>query len=406
MKVSLRAMDHVSSSAYQRPAFARSEPVERTTSPRVAALLADPRSAPAFWAAAERDGTPLVEPDPLGDPKKRAVTFLWRDHLVDGWFARFVLLHANKFTDYDDPASCALDRVPGTDVWHATFRLPSDWRCGYRLGPLPAPPELAGRSRRDELMRYSEPDPLARNVMVGRQSGTVTSVAELDDAPEQRWVDADPDPGRCHELAVPGPHPVWLHRSARKAAGVLVLLDGHTWAAEHPIRPVLDAAEATAALPPLDVLLVGTSPAGRLADLGCNPALPDHLADVVLPSAAMRYGRDRTIVAGQSFGGLAAVHTGLSRPDVFGAVLAQSGSFWFRAGEWLRDLPGAEPVRVALQVGTQEWGMGPVTRDTRSALAERGHEVTLREYCAGHDKVSWRGGLVDGLTELAYVTPK
>ena len=37
----------------------------------------------------------------------------------------------------------------------------------------------------------------------------------------------------------------------------------------------------------------------------------------------------RTVVAGSSFGGIAAMYAGLRHPEVFGNVLCQSGSFWW-----------------------------------------------------------------------------
>ena len=38
---------------------------------------------------------------------------------------------------------------------------------------------------------------------------------------------------------------------------------------------------------------------------------------------------DRTVVAGQSYGGLAAMYAGLHWPARFGRILSQSGSFWW-----------------------------------------------------------------------------
>jgi hypothetical protein len=70
----------------------------------------------------------------------------------------------------------------------------------------------------------------------------------------------------------------------------------------------------------------------------------------------------RTAIAGKSYGGLASVFAGLRRPDVFGTVIAQSGSFWWapegEEPEWLHRqvdaLPKELPVRFCLDVGLQE----------------------------------------------------
>ena len=54
----------------------------------------------------------------------------------------------------------------------------------------------------------------------------------------------------------------------------------------------------------------------------------------------MRSADEPVTVGGMSYGGLAASFAALRHPDVFGAVLSQSGSYWWRPGgsaawEWL-----------------------------------------------------------------------
>ncbi|MEU4806145.1 enterochelin esterase [Actinosynnema sp. NPDC023587] len=386
-------------SAGRRPDFPRAEPVTAVPSRLVAGLRPGPTGR--FWRRVAESGTPLVEPDPLGDPDHRAVTFLWRDRPVAGRPARAVVLHANKFTDYDDLAATSLTRLPGTDVWHATFRLRADWRCSYLLGPLTEPPAVSGRRHRDELLRHAGPDPFNRTPLRGRHSGRTFSVAELDAAPGQFWVDADAPPPR----ELPGDRPVWVHGPVGGGEPVLVLLDGDVWAREHPIAPTLEALAESGRLPRLTTVLVGPSASGRTADLTCHPDYPDRLV-AVLDELGLPPDPERTTVAGQSFGGLAAVHAALCRPDRFGTAVAQSGSFWWPGDDsgtgWLSHCPEPDrAVRVVLQVGDQEWGMPPIVARVRDALTERGHRVSTAEYHGGHDQAWWRGALIAALLDLA-----
>ncbi|MEV0630433.1 alpha/beta hydrolase-fold protein [Nonomuraea wenchangensis] len=82
------------------------------------------------------------------------------------------------------------------------------------------------------------------------------------------------------------------------------------------------------------------------------------------------------MIAGQSFGGLAAVHAAHRRPDRFAAALSQSGSFWWPNGpepEWLTgELSRDAPPRVHLQVGTLEWALRGPTARLRERLGEAG----------------------------------
>jgi enterochelin esterase family protein len=119
-----------------------------------------------------------------------------------------------------------------------------------------------------------------------------------------------------------------------------------------------------------------------------------------------------------SYGGLAAAWCGLRRPDVFGNVLSQSGSYWWRpkgAGEWQWLTAQFEasprlPLRVYMDVGLLEDMRRPsdptfptmveANRALRDVLVSKGYDVAYAELNAGHDYVSWRGTVADGLRFL------
>ncbi|OKI04790.1 hypothetical protein A6A06_08675 [Streptomyces sp. CB02923] len=117
------------------PRTSRPAPADIVDSPRIVALaasVAGGRDAAVreFWAEAEAQGTPLVEPIPW-DPEHRAVTFLWRGTEQ----TRRVLLLVNRLVDRTHLAGSLMRRIHGTDVWHLTYRLPSDHRGSYVIAP-------------------------------------------------------------------------------------------------------------------------------------------------------------------------------------------------------------------------------------------------------------------------------
>jgi enterochelin esterase family protein len=73
---------------------------------------------------------------------------------------------------------------------------------------------------------------------------------------------------------------------------------------------------------------------------------------------------DRTVVAGQSFGGLSSLYAGLNWPQRFGCVLSQSGSYWWphRGGQQdgllIEQLKAGEisarGLRIVLEAGRNE----------------------------------------------------
>lgn len=91
------------------------------------------------WARVETTGTPLVERLP-GDPNHRLVTFLWRSrHNCDVSVLCAMAGHSRD--------AGRLHRLPGTDIWHRSFRVRSDVRTIYYFTDAP-PPKGNPRSRR------------------------------------------------------------------------------------------------------------------------------------------------------------------------------------------------------------------------------------------------------------------
>jgi enterochelin esterase-like enzyme len=108
---------------------------------------------------------------------------------------------------------------------------------------------------------------------------------------------------------------------------------------------------------------------------------------------------------------------------VIGNVLSQSGNFAWAPdrlvgpnldatteGGWLiTEYIGRprEPVRFYLDAGVFEadrFATGGAilesTRHFRDVLRAKGYTVTFRQFTGGHDYLSWRGTLADGLIEL------
>ncbi|SHL44353.1 enterochelin esterase [Pseudonocardia thermophila] len=411
------------------PQRRRDRPPERLD-PRAACPLLAEAGGPAFWQRIARVGTPLVDPIP-GDDTHRAVTFLVRS--AD---ATEVLLFVNKLADATAYERSRMERLPGTDVWALTYRLGRDWRGSYTVAVLV--PGAAPRVQRADAeliemrreratavadpadrpslhrwftaMLHAGPDPLARE-----QLDETTSVASLPDAPPPAWPQPLPagPAGVVHRGVLAG-REVWLHDPAgidpAVPLPVLVLLDGQHWAG---LPAILDALFATGRVPPLRTIGVSSGDfVTRTRELSCDDAFVAWLAGDLLgwacEHARLTVDPARTIVAGQSLGGLTALYAAHTAPHRFGCALSQSGSFWWPnpAGgadaEWLTDVVpfGPRTHGVHLEVGTDEWVLLGPTRRMRDALRARGDALTYREYNGGHDQACWRVGLADGLIAL------
>ncbi|MDQ1507283.1 MAG: hypothetical protein QOD57_5010, partial [Actinomycetota bacterium] len=116
-------------------------------------------------------------------------------------------------------------------------------------------------------------------------------------------------------------------------------------------------------------------------------------------------------------GGQAAAFAALRRPDIFGNVISQSGSFWWspeddHEHEWLtRQYAETDhrPVRFYVEAGLQERSQTPnggpsillANRHFRTILQSKAYDLTYTEFNGAHDYACWRGSLANALTTLA-----
>jgi enterochelin esterase family protein len=360
-----------------------------------------------FWEEVQGK-TPLIEPVP-GDDQIRRVTFLWRG----GAEASEVRLDGQLPTDAQD---APLLRLANTDVWFLTIRLPASARFTYSFA-------------RPGKRRIADPlNPLRFRL---------SSFAELPAAPPQSWIGIRPDVPKGtlrHEqlrsenlkeersVSIYTP-PGYDPKSG--SYGLLILFDGQDYRGPMPIPTILDNLLAAKKIRPLVAILIDNlSEKSRDRDLECYPPFADFLAKELVPWARQRYRvsaePERSIVGGVSLGGLSAAYCALRYPEVFGNVLSQSGAFWYFPGYENQEENDASPfgwltrqfvttpklpVRFYLEAGLFENDC-PETllaqnRRLRDVLEAKGYSVVYSEFAGGHEFLSWRGSVADGLIALA-----
>ncbi|OSN02169.1 MULTISPECIES: enterochelin esterase [Lonsdalea] len=411
-----------------------------------AALLTAPDAGTEdWWGRVAHLGTPLIE---SADRKQVRVTFLWRD--PDGMEAlsptQRVYADINGVTDHHSCSPQSLTRLAGTDVWHWSVLVENDWRGSYCFLPVgagllpPAFSEDEDERRRQQrewwysLSAHAVADPLNANAPHHTWGGQPESSAHMPGAPSQtawRRVDRGEGTVNGHRLQtftwrsdkLGNARRIWLYTtgdsSAPEQRPLAIVLDGQRWAEQFPLFSALDEETQGGALPPAVWLLIDAIDLDvRSDELPCNADFWAAVQDELLPLAARHtlfsHERDRTLVAGQSYGGLAALYAGLFMPQRFGRVLTQSGSFWWpdltvitdgnsssQPGGWLGEQVRKQgltdmPLTVFQEAGSREADIEFVNRQMHQALTAAGHRVQFRVYAGGHDALCWRGGLIDG----------
>jgi enterochelin esterase-like enzyme len=362
---------------------------------------------------AEHASSPIIEPDPAGVPGLRVVTFALHDPAAER-----VLLFVNRLTDETDLDRSLMRRVPDTDLWHLSYRMPDDWIASYSYSvqrpghPAPWEGQPDQRGVRDAL-DHGLADPRNPSQITNR-AGVRISVAALPHAPAEPWraVRDDVPQGRLTAHAGPDGRRLWIYEPAAGDHGavapaptpVLVVLDGDVWCDAQPLPTILDNMIADAAIPPVTAVFVDSADRERRwAELDAHGGIVDWLADRLRPWLVARLGGAidlaprRVVVAGQSLGGLAALAAVVRRPDAFGGAIAQSAALW--QPDVAREAAACPPrgARIDLQVGLQEWVLLEPTRDLAAQLADDGVDVVLTEVDGGHDYAWWRRTLPTAL---------
>lgn len=377
-----------------------------------------------FWAGAG-SRAPLVEPV-AGERRERLVTFLWQDAKAER-----VLLFVNRITDERNLAPSYLRRVPGTDLWHLTYRLGSDWRASYSFLPqrgvrpvwLDGDDQPAIRAALDQGFADPRNPETCRN-----RPGTVMSVVTLPDAPRQPWT-ARRDGvsrGTVTERAAPGGRRVWVYQPPSPSGvaeepgsfPVVLVLDGEVWTSTQDLATTMDNLIADGEIRSAYLVMVDSGgQATRWTELGGSPRPlgrhqdqpveggPGHyLIQRLLPWVRQEYpigGRPTDVaVAGLSLGGLSALRTALEYPQQVGGVISQSASLW--QDNLARQLATSDAggLRAYLEVGSQEWVLAAPNHQLAIRLEQAGAQVRFVEYNGGHDYACWRGGIADGLRYL------
>ncbi|HKO44437.1 MAG TPA: alpha/beta hydrolase-fold protein [Pyrinomonadaceae bacterium] len=403
-----------------------------------------------FWKEVAAEGTPLTEPYG-SDGKYQLVTFLWRSK----YDTRNVLV-IGSFLGVGPPANYSMHQIPNSDVWYLSLKLPSGGRFTYQLSPND--PMTFEGPRTSQRAATRQGDPLSRHPDSACPPDTskfnCSSVAQLPGATPQPWRVVIPGiaEGRVEKQTIKSAiqkvdRAFSVYTPANyKADGpphaLVILFDGEDLSDDQYQVRTLNNLIAASKIPSTVAVFVENVPRRRLVDLVANPEFADFMAKELVPWIRSHYNVTRdpkqTVLSGYSAGGIAGPFVALRHPEVFGNVLSLSGAFWWsfehnggvcgsrcpesggRGGDGSRDATTEGnflvkeflaspklPIRFYLSAGTFEidrnGGGGEIlegTRHLRDVLLAKGYQVHYQQFVGGHDGLSWRGGLADGLITL------
>lgn len=347
-----------------------------------------------FW---QRTRSPFIEGRQNGVTR---VTFLYRDPI-----AHQVLLTVNRVTETLEDATML--RVPGSDIWHASFEVGTTWRGTYNFLPL-CDDHLAELTRLEDrwamraVREQGYPDP--RNPQRVETHAGEMSVAVMPKARVLAHPGRSPDEAsRTSKHTTPAGRRVWRFTppaATTKPRPGIVVLDGEVWQRGGRAAAAVDAfAKHHPAEAPF-LLFVDCSP-NRQVELAADGSMCNEIVDSLLPwwrrhEPGLTTDPTRIFVSGESLGGLTALRTALEYPSRVGGALSQSASLW--ADHTLDPAAVGNNTRLYLTAGSLERGL--VGKNRAFAHGLRGKRFRYLEYDGGHDMAWWQGLWAEGMRFL------
>ena len=409
------------------PKTPRPTPAPRVPSPlmtRIVNEAVDAQELNARITEIVADGTPLIEQayydDGTANENERIVTFLYQ-HAT----AEQVLIFVNRLTDEKNLPLSLMERIPGTDWWELSFQMRTDWRASYNFIPtLPGErPIWLGEDDQVTLrtaLDSGEGDPLNPKTVCNR-IGRCMGVVELADAPvhefllTQQELDSLPEP---HWMSTADGHQYLLGRVGNPSpdSPLFILFDGEVWYG-HGMEHMLNRAFAAGRIPDMNVFFLHSGGRERRwQELNGDSPIADYIVEEALPHLRRHHGLrpkpQDIIINGQSLGGLSSLLAVFSRPESFGAAIAQSSSLWqpqvFDKLSQLREaneLHRLSHLHLEVEVGEQEWILLPPHQRFVQELESVDTHLNYTVFNGGHDYACWRGAIIPALNRILMPNP-
>ncbi|MFM2476068.1 enterochelin esterase [Celerinatantimonas sp. MCCC 1A17872] len=393
-----------------------------------------------WWDELKKIGTPLIEQSDKDDGTAR-VSFIWQDPEPDAKQSNTQRVWLN-LTGVNDHHQCmypqSLERIGQTDVWALEMNLNRTYRGSYVLMPSsqdsdyqgPADDMLSVRTWWQSIFSHAQADPLNHHRSWTGGRGIPSSALHMPDAPDQSiWQSVDEGANITGDIQLTQHH--WnsalLENSRRvwtlcfgqstNQRPLAIILDGAFWIEQMPLPIPLSQLTKQSKLPSDAVYLFidSVNSAQRAQELPCNPTFWQAVQHELLPQIKEHtpYSQDpeRTIIAGQSFGGLASAYATLKFPSIARNAICQSSSFWWPKkqkdnldGTLLSELEQHQFSRLRrrffIESGNGELLIQKANQHVIELLKAQGHALISRTVTGGHDAMCWRGGLTDGLCAL------
>jgi len=383
------------------------------------------RAVEEFLCDLKEKGSPEIE-ELESDTRNNLVTFIYQSDkdCKSVLFVPDVGEDRFKYT-YKD---FQMQRIIETDLWYITYEVRNDIRLMYYFSPND-PLDDDWDDRFDNRVVY---DRFNKNIMIFRDENgeehSKSSYVIMPKSQEDIWtkkIEGVPT-GNVEEYRFESKKLEYKRRvkvytpygydKEEKPYGFMVLTDGNEYIDILSAIEVLNNLIASKKIPPIVAIFIDSTDT-RDEELTCSDSFGKIITKELIPWVKHKYNissnPEEAIICGLSYGGLTATYLGLNYSEVFGNILSQSGSYWYKP-EGFSSANGdcwmstqfkkidKLHLKFYLNVGILEdkETMIETNINFSNTLKSKGYQVDFQWFNSGHDYLSWGETLANGLISL------
>ncbi|WP_034438883.1 alpha/beta hydrolase [Clostridium ihumii] len=372
-----------------------------------------------FWSELEQSGSPLIE-EIEGDNKNVMVTFIYK---AKEKIKNVVVYGAFPSYRYNENI---MEQLLDSNLWYKTYKVRNDIKFAYNYSVNDALDDDYKKRFRNFIL-----DEFNLNTIVfpkdeedEEDREEKRSLVELCNVKPDIWTktmkhsnNGTLDLHRFKSNILNNSRRVWVYKPYKyeennEKNNLIILTDGFMHINILNAINVLDNLMYKELIPKSVCVFIDSNN-NRVGELAFNKNYGEFITHEILSWVHNNYNvtteSEKTIIGGVSLGALAASYIALTFPNVFGNVLAQSGSFFWDE-EWLIDKyknSDKMETRFYLNVGFLEdrpYDDEPIMKDSidrmRDVLITKGYDVFYEHSPSGHDFLSWGEKLATGLIAL------
>lgn len=367
-----------------------------------------------FWYHIDKVGTPLIEK--FEDLEEYdLVTLIYKEEKK---LDNVVLIPPVGMRKLE---KCIMNKVYGTDVWYISYKVKNDISFTYQFSPndpLDNDWNRRWKNVKGDIFNKKAILHFDKSINVER----MVPYVNLENARKKFFVNKNKNSkeGNIKEYFIFSnilnenrKFKVYFpyEYDENKKYKLVVLNDGIEYLRILNAKNILDNLIQMKRIPPVIAVFI-ESTNKRAENLKCSDNFSKficlELMEFLYKNTSISNKPKDKVIGGYSLGGLEASYVALKYSNIFGNVLSQSGSYWYKKDNYNKNEPWIVnefkkvhklPINFYINVGSIEPKVSMIDTNIefKNNLINLGYNVKFDFFGSGHDYLYWDETLADGL---------